>query len=96
MLRALFRSEDFRKSVGQKYRTPWEYVAAQLRASGATLDATMENAIDERRGTFTGIRDLRYLIEQNGGHVNNRATPDGRNYSEVLWLGGRWVWAGGA
>ena len=89
MLRALFRSEDFRKSVGQKFRTPWEFVAAQLRASGATLDAAMDEAIDERRGTFNGIRDLRYLIEQNGGHVNNRATPDGQPDHQAAWLSGR-------
>lgn len=89
VLRTLFRSEDFRKSVGQKYRTPWEYVAATLRASGAVLDPAKENAIDERRGTFTGIRDLRYLIEQNGGHVNNRPTPDGQPDYMGAWLSGK-------
>jgi uncharacterized protein (DUF1800 family) len=89
MLRALFTSEDFRKSVGQKYRTPWEYVAAQLRASGATLDVTMQDAIAEKQGTIAGIRDLRYLIEQNGGHVNNRATPDGQPDYEAAWLSGK-------
>jgi hypothetical protein len=89
MLRALFRSEDFRKSVGQKFRTPWEFVAAQLRASGATLDATMQDAIAERQGTFAGVRDLRYLIEQNGGHVNNRATPDGQPDYQSAWLSGK-------
>ncbi len=89
LLRALFKSEDFRKSVGQKYRTPWEYVAASLRAAGAQLAPNTENAIDERRGTFSGIRDLRYLIEQNGGHVNNRATPDGQPDYMGAWLSGK-------
>lgn len=89
MLRALFASEDFRKSVGQKFRTPWEFVAAQLRASGASLDATMEGAIAEKQGTFAGVRDLRYLIEQNGGHVNNRATPDGQPDYQGAWLSGK-------
>ena len=89
LLRALFRSEDFRKSVGQKFRAPWEYVAATLRAAGAALSVTGEDAIDERRGTFNGIRDLRYLIEQNGGHVNNRATPDGQPDYQAAWLSGK-------
>ena len=89
LLRALFRSEDFRKSVGQKFRAPWEYVAATLRAAGAALSTTGEDAIDERRGTFNGIRDLRYLIEQNGGHVNNRATPDGQPDYQAAWLSGK-------
>lgn len=89
MLRALFKSDDFRKSVGQKFRTPWEFVAAQLRASGATLDTAMEDAVDKRRGTINGIRDLRYLIEQNGGHVNNRATPDGQPDYQAAWLSGK-------
>ena len=88
MLRALFASEDFKKSVGQKFRTPWEAVASQLRASGATLDATMQDAIG-KQGTFNGIRDLRYLIEQNGGHVNNRATPDGQPDYMQAWLSGK-------
>lgn len=89
LLRALFRSEDFRKAVGQKYRTPWEYIAATLRASAASLDPAKENAVDERRGTLNGIRDLRYLIEQNGGHVNNRATPDGQPDYMGAWLSGK-------
>jgi len=89
VLRALFRSEDFRKSVGQKYRTPWEYVAATLRATGARLDPAEDGAIDERRGTVVGIRDLRYLIEQNGGHVNNRPTPDGQPDYMGAWLSGK-------
>ena len=89
MLRQLFQSEDFRKSVGQKFRTPWEFVAAQLRASGATLDPNMDDAIAKKQGTFNGIRDLRYLIEQNGGHVNNRATPDGQPDYQGAWLSGK-------
>jgi uncharacterized protein (DUF1800 family) len=89
MLRALFKSDDFRKSVGQKFRTPWEFVAAQLRASGATLDTSMEDSVDKRRGTINGVRDLRYLIEQNGGHVNNRATPDGQPDYQAAWLSGK-------
>jgi uncharacterized protein (DUF1800 family) len=89
MLRALFRSEDFRKSVGQKYRTGWEYLAATLRSSGAVLDAGAEGAIDERRGTFQGVRDLRYFVEQSGGGPHGRATPDGQPDFEAAWLSGK-------
>lgn len=89
MLRALFASEDFQKSVGQKYRTGWEYLAATLRSTGATLDAGMEEAIDERRGTFRGIRDLRYFVEQNGGGPHGRATPDGQPDFMGAWLSGK-------
>lgn len=89
MLRALFASEDFRKSVGQKYRTGWEYLAASLRATTATLDPRAENAIDMRRGTVQGIRDLRYFVEQNGGGPHGRATPDGQPDFEAAWLSGK-------
>lgn len=89
MLRALFASEDFRKSVGQKYRTGWEYLAASLRATNATLDPQAENAIDMRRGTFQGVRDLRYFVEQNGGGPHGRATPDGQPDFEAAWLSGK-------
>ena len=89
MLRALFRSEDFRKSVGQKYRTNWEYLAATLRSTGAVLDPMAQDAIDERRGTFQGVRDLRYLVEQSGGGPHGRATPDGQPDFQAAWLSGK-------
>ncbi|MFL6129601.1 MAG: DUF1800 family protein [Mycobacteriales bacterium] len=89
MLRALFRSEDFRKSVGQKYRTGWEYLAATLRSSGAVLDPTAREAIDQRRGTFQGVRDMRYFVEQSGGGPHGRATPDGQPDFEAAWLSGK-------
>jgi uncharacterized protein (DUF1800 family) len=89
MIRVMVNSEDFRKAVGQKFRTPWEYVAATLRASRASLDPAAENAIDEKRGTFNGIRDLRYFIEQNGGLCHDRATPDGQPAFEAAWLSGK-------
>ena len=89
MLRMLFKSEDFRKSVGQKYRTGWEYIAATLRASASTLDPELEEAIDERRNTFQGVRDLRYFVEQNGGGPHGRATPDGQPDFMEAWLSGK-------
>jgi len=89
VLRALFTSEDFRKSVGQKYRTGWEYVAATLRSCGATLDPGLEEAIDDKRGTFRGVRDLRYFVEQSGGGPHGRATPDGQPDFEAAWLSGK-------
>ena len=89
VLRVLFNSEDFRKSVGAKYRTGWEYLAAALRSSASSLDPRMEDAIDERRGTFQGIRDLRYFVEQNGGGPHGRATPDGQPDFMDAWLSGK-------
>ena len=89
MLRMLFKSEDFRKSVGQKYRTNWEYLAATLRSTGAVLDANAREAVDERRGTFAGVRDLRYFVEQNGGGPHGRATPDGQPDFQAAWLSGK-------
>lgn len=89
VLRALFKSEDFRKSVGQKYRTGWEYLAAGLRATASSLDPNLEESIDERRGTFRGIRDLRYFVEQSGGGPHGRATPDGQPDFEAAWLSGK-------
>lgn len=89
LLRALFKSEDFRKSVGQKYRTGWEYLAATLRSTGSVLDPMAREAIDERRGTFQGIRDLRYFVEQNGGGPHARATPDGQPDFQAAWLSGK-------
>jgi hypothetical protein len=89
MLRALFASEDFRKSVGQKYRTGWEYLAATLRATQATLDPSLQDAIAQKQGTFQGVRDLRYQVEQAGGGPHARATPDGQPDFEAAWLSGK-------
>ena len=36
-----------------------------------------------------GIRDLRSLTEQNRGHVNTRATPDGQPDYMGAWLSGK-------
>jgi uncharacterized protein (DUF1800 family) len=89
MLRALFNSEDFRKSVGQKYRTGWEYLATTLRATQAQLDPGLQDAIAQKQGTFQGVRDLRYQVEQAGGGQHGRATPDGQPDFEAAWLSGK-------
>ena len=89
MLRMLFNSEDFRKSVGQKYRTGWEFIPATLRATMSKLDASLPDAIAEKQGTFQGIRDLRYQVEQSGGGPFGRATPDGQPDFEAAWLSGK-------
>jgi uncharacterized protein (DUF1800 family) len=89
MLRALFASEDFRKSVGQKYRTGWEFLAATLRATQATLDPSLQDAIAQKQGTFQGVRDLRYQVEQAGGGPHARATPDGQPDFMAAWLSGK-------
>jgi uncharacterized protein (DUF1800 family) len=91
MLRALFASEDFRKSVGQKYRTGWEYLAATLRATQAKLDPNAEDAIAEKQGTIQGVRDLRYQVEQAGGGPHGRATPDGQPDFQAAWLSGKGI-----
>jgi uncharacterized protein (DUF1800 family) len=89
MLRALFNSEDFRKSVGQKFRTGWEFIPATLRATQSTLDPTLQDAIAEKQGTFQGVRDLRYQVEQCGGGPHGRATPDGQPDFQAAWLSGK-------
>jgi uncharacterized protein (DUF1800 family) len=89
MLRALFASEDFRKSVGQKYRTGWEYLAATLRATQSRLDPDAEEAIAKRQGTIQGVRDLRYQVEQAGGGPYGRGTPDGQPDFQAAWLSGK-------
>ena len=89
MLRALFASEDFRKSVGQKYRTGWEYLAATLRATQSQLDPNAKEAIAERQGTIQGVRDLRYQVEQSGGGPHGRGTPDGQPDFQAAWLSGK-------
>ncbi|HEV7653973.1 MAG TPA: DUF1800 family protein [Mycobacteriales bacterium] len=99
MLRMLFASEDFRKSVGQKYRTGWEYIPASLRAVQAELNSGLQDAIAEKQGTFQGVRDLRYQVEQSGGGPHGRATPDGQPDFQAAWLSGkgmldRWNQAG--
>jgi uncharacterized protein (DUF1800 family) len=95
MLRALFKSEDFRKSVGQKFRTGWEFLPATLRATQSTLDASLPEAIAEKQGTFQGIRDLRYQVEQSGGGPFGRATPDGQPDFQAACKGmlDRWNWS---
>jgi uncharacterized protein (DUF1800 family) len=89
MLRALFASEDFRKSVGQKYRTGWEHLAATLRATRAQLTPNAKDGIAEKQGTIQGVRDLRYQIEQCGGGPHARATPDGQPDFQAAWLSGK-------
>ncbi len=89
MLRALFASEDFRKSVGQKYRTGWEYLAATLRATQSRLDPNAEEAVAKPQGTLQGVRDLRYQVEQAGGGPHGRGTPDGQPDFQAAWLSGK-------
>jgi uncharacterized protein (DUF1800 family) len=89
MLRALFASEDFRKSVGQKYRTGWEYLAAILRATQSQLDPNAQDAIAKPQGTIQGVRDLRYQVEQAGGGPYGRGTPDGQPDFQAAWLSGK-------
>jgi uncharacterized protein (DUF1800 family) len=89
MLRALFASEDFRKSVGQKYRTGWEFLAATLRATQSRIDPNAPDAIAKPQGTIQGVRDLRYQVEQAAGGPHGRATPDGQPDFQAAWLSGK-------
>ena len=84
MLRALFRSEDFRKSVGQKFRTPWEFVAAQLRASGAQLDLAMEDAVDDRRGHVNNRATPDGQPDHQAAWLSGRGLLDRWNSSGIL------------
>ena len=59
VLRALFASADFRRSVGRKHRRPLEYFAASARALGLTYDARI--GLDGGPGLVGAARALGQL-----------------------------------
>lgn len=72
LLRALFRSESFKTSAGQKFKRPLDFFISALRVSGATI---------VRRGTRGLQEHLRLL-----GHVPfTWQPPDGFPDKEEYW-----------
>jgi len=77
-LRALFATEAFRASRGVKFRRPFEYIAAALRASNAETDA--------------GKPIIEYLVRM-GNAPFHYPTPDGYPLRAAPWMGGLlWRW----
>jgi uncharacterized protein (DUF1800 family) len=87
MLRVLFSSREFALSVGQKYRTPEEYVAAGMRVVGAKPAPDAKDAL-YKDGTLNGLRDLTYQIGQVGGSSLEKQSPDGQAFHKEAFLNG--------
>jgi uncharacterized protein (DUF1800 family) len=87
VLRALFRSPEFAKSVGQKYRRPFEHAVASMRALGMR--------IGDRGQYAESLADLRYWLDTLGQAPLGCPTPDGFKDFQRPWLSsagvlGRW------
>ena len=87
VLRALFRSPEFAKSVGQKYRRPFEHAVASMRALGVKLG--------DHNEYVKSMGDLRYWLDGLGQAPLGCPTPDGFKDFERPWLSsagvlGRW------
>jgi uncharacterized protein (DUF1800 family) len=70
VLRQLLTSPEFKASVGQKYRRPFESVAATARVLGVTAAPDLEKA-DQALG------NMRYTLEQMGQAPLGHTAPDG-------------------
>jgi uncharacterized protein (DUF1800 family) len=87
VLRRLFRSPEFAKSVGQKYRRPFEHAVASMRALGMRMGD---------RGQYAqSLGDLRYWLDSLGQAPLGCPTPDGFKDFQRPWLSsagvlGRW------
>jgi uncharacterized protein (DUF1800 family) len=87
VLRALFASPEFAKSVGQKYRRPMEHAVATMRVLGVARGDASKFGQD--------LGDLRYWLEFLGQSPLGRGTPDGYPDFTRPWLSaggvlGRW------
>src|SRR3954451_8999133 len=87
VLRALFRSPEFAKSVGQKYRRPFEHATASMRALGMRMG--------DRTQFVQSLGDLRYWLDSLGQAPLGCPTPDGFKDFQRPWLSsagvlGRW------
>lgn len=85
VLAATLRSAEFRSSWGAKYRRPFEFVAATLRALGADLDAR----------SLAEDRHLEHLLERLGHRPFSWEAPDGYPDDAAGWRSpndvvGRW------
>lgn len=77
-LRALFTTEDFRQTRGNKFKRPFHFIASALRATAAESDA--------------GLEIVDYLKRM--GHAPfNYPTPDGYPEQAAPWMGTLlWRW----
>src|SRR3954451_12520156 len=87
VLRALFASEEFHKSVGQKYRRPFEHAVASMRTLGLH--------IGDRKQYAQSLGDLRYWLDSPRQAPLGCPTPDGFKDFQRPWLSsagvlGRW------
>jgi uncharacterized protein (DUF1800 family) len=87
VLRALFRSPEFAKSVGQKYRRPFEHAVASMRVLGMRMG--------DRAQYVQSVADLRYWLDSLGQAPLGCPTPDGFKDFQRPWLSsagvlGRW------
>ncbi len=78
MLRVLFASPEFQRSVGQKYRRPLEHAVATMRVLGMKRG--------EQGEFMNGLGGLRWGLEQAGQSPLGRPTPDGYPDFARPWL----------
>ena len=71
VLRVLFASPEFRRSVARKYKTPYQYVVAAVRASGLPV---------------RNVRPLLGALDGLGMPLYYCPTPDGYGNTEAAWL----------
>ncbi|MBY0577713.1 MAG: DUF1800 domain-containing protein [Burkholderiales bacterium] len=73
VLDALFHSQQFwdEKNVGNKFKTPYEYVVSAVRASGEDVD---------------NFRPLTGMLQQLGQPLYGCQTPDGYKNTQAAWL----------
>jgi uncharacterized protein (DUF1800 family) len=71
VLRALFASQEFRDSVGQKYKTPYQFVISAVRAAALPVQSP---------------RPLLAAMDGLGMPLYGCQTPDGYKNTEAAWL----------
>ncbi len=70
-LKSLFDSPEFLVSIGQKYKTPYEFVVSAARVAGLPIH---------------NVRPLIYWMNRLGMPLYGCATPDGYKNTEEAWL----------
>ena len=71
VMETLLTSPEFRASVGQKYKTPYQYVLSAVRAGGVEV-----RNLEPLLGTMARLGEPLYLCQ----------TPDGYKNTEAEWL----------
>jgi len=88
VLRALFLSDEFRSSGGQKVKRPNEWLNSSLRALRADVNSLPHGHASKR------LRDVQEIL---GQPINERTTPDGYPETAPEWVSSegllkRWEW----